>query len=89
MAHGSVSKQLFDLIVESMILVSDGRQSADKLRKTEKVTEDNVVVADVTDPPSLKNAFEGVDQVILCTSAVPKVRIAFDVFLSERFTTYN
>lgn len=48
-------------------------KSSDKLLKKEGATEENVVIADVTDPASLSKAMEGVEQVVLCTSAVPKV----------------
>lgn len=53
------------------------RQSANKLKKKKSdavVLEENVVIADVTTPDSLTVAMEGVEKVVLCTSAVPKVR---------------
>lgn len=34
--------------------------------------DENMVVADVTDPSSLAKAMDGIDGVVLCTSAVPK-----------------
>lgn len=34
--------------------------------------DENIVIADVTDPSSLATAMNGIDGVVLCTSAVPK-----------------
>lgn len=50
-------------------------QSANKLRKKSKVEvlDSNLVVADVTTPGLLEAAIEGIESVVLCTSAVPKV----------------
>lgn len=54
------------------------RQSANKLKKKSdaEVLDTNVFIADVTTPGSLAAAMEGMDEVVLCTSAVPKVREA-------------
>ena len=51
-----------------------GPQSASKLKKKSgvEVLDENIVMADVTDPASLTKAMEGVDAIVLCTSAVPK-----------------
>lgn len=49
-------------------------KSADKLKKL-GATNDNILVADVTDVNILENAFQGAEKVILCTSAVPKIKI--------------
>lgn len=52
------------------------RQSAQKLKKSKaQVKDDNVVIADVTDPASLAVAMQGIEEVVLCTSAVPKVGV--------------
>lgn len=52
------------------------RQSANKLKKKSDVPvlDDNIFIADVTTPGLLAAAMEGMDEVVLCTSAVPKVR---------------
>lgn len=55
------------------------RQSANKLMKKKsdvEVLDTNVFIADVTTPGLLAAAMEGMDEVVLCTSAVPKVREA-------------
>lgn len=51
------------------------RQSANKLKKKTKVEvlDSNLVIADVTTPGLLEAAMEGMESVVLCTSAVPKV----------------
>ncbi|CAN0290128.1 unnamed protein product, partial [Discosporangium mesarthrocarpum] len=47
-------------------------KSKSKLEKLGLASED-ILIADVTDPPTLATAMEGIDAVILCTSAVPKI----------------
>lgn len=41
-----------------------------------ELKDENIVIADVTDSSSLASAMEGMEKVVLCTSAVPKVRVA-------------
>lgn len=49
-------------------------KSAGKLKKL-GASNENILVADVTDVKVLENAFKGADKVVLCTSAVPKIKI--------------
>ena len=50
-------------------------QSANKLKKKSDVAvlDTNIFIADLTTPGLLAAAMEGMDEVVLCTSAVPKV----------------
>ena len=41
----------------------------------------NIKVLDVTDPESLASSFQGVDKVILCTSAVPQIKKRSNIHL--------
>jgi uncharacterized protein YbjT (DUF2867 family) len=54
-------------------------------------SESNSIIADTTDPESLTEAFKGADSVILCTSAVPKIKYfsLAKIFLSKIFGQAN
>lgn len=70
--------RLLAKFVEAVSLFDRSRlflQSAKKLKKKCKVEvlDSNLVIADVTTPGLLEAAMEGMESVVLCTSAVPKV----------------
>lgn len=59
---------------EPLAVVRTPKSLKQLLKKTD-ATAANVIVADVTDTAALESCFAGSDAVILCTSAVPKIRI--------------
>jgi hypothetical protein len=63
------------------------KQSAKKLRKAlgEAAEKAQIAVGDVKDAATLTNVMQGMDSVVLCTSAVPKIKVLslLPVFLNK------
>lgn len=66
---------LFQFFLRTKIEIAHLFQSANKLKKKTKVEvlDSNLAIADLNTPGLLAAALEGMDSVVLCTSAVPKV----------------
>eukprot|EP00608_Synchroma_pusillum_P007412 CAMPEP_0198419306 /NCGR_PEP_ID=MMETSP1452-20131203/126_1 /TAXON_ID=1181717 /ORGANISM="Synchroma pusillum, Strain CCMP3072" /LENGTH=291 /DNA_ID=CAMNT_0044139431 /DNA_START=33 /DNA_END=908 /DNA_ORIENTATION=+ len=78
-AGGKTGKLVFGKLVnrsepDTVRGVVTSPKSAKKLCSATGVSKDAVVVGDVLDRESLKAAFEGAESVVVCTSAVPKIK---------------
>ncbi|CAM9797206.1 unnamed protein product [Laminaria digitata] len=78
-AGGRTGGIVFDKLLKKEGYATRGmvrsQKSANKLKKKSEVAvlDTNVFIADLTTPGLLAAAMEGMDEVVLCTSAVPKI----------------
>jgi len=69
-----LSKLMLDTSTDVSGLVRT-EKSIKKIKKGIKAEPKNIRVCDVTSPEALTEAFKGADAVVLCTSAVPQIKV--------------
>lgn len=78
-AAGKTGKLVFQKLLNSSFHSPLGlvrtKKSLKKLLKIGGAKEENVSLGDVTSPEAIDKSFAGADSVILCTSAVPKIKL--------------